>query len=257
MLRKLSHPNIVAASGLFVTASSDAIVMDLIFGPLLFDWLCESPSYSETSLGLYMTQILGALAHIHTSKVIHLDLKPENLILEADNKTLRLVDFGDSRNLQLSGVVSHLNVPNKSCPEFLPPETISKGPVGPYSDMWSFGVLLYILLCGFSPFLDESDDETRNNILLCDFSFTGENAISQPAKDLVNRLLVMNPCQRISATSCLNSSWIRSCKSSKTMISSRHLANFVSRRKKRFTNLGSGAFTKIPRPESMYKKLPS
>ena len=129
--------------------------------------------------------------------------------------------------------------------------------MGPYSDMWSFGVLLYILLCGFSPFLDDSDDETRNNILLCDFSFTGENAISQPAKDLVNRLLVMNPCQRISATSCLNSSWIRSCKSSKTMISSRHLANFVSRRKKRFTNLGSGAFTKIPRPESMYKKLPS
>ena len=91
-----------------------------------------------------MTQILGALAHIHTSKVIHLDLKPENLILEADNKTLRLVDFGDSRNLQLSGVVSHLNVPNESCPEFLPPETISKGPVGSYSDMWSFGVLLYI-----------------------------------------------------------------------------------------------------------------
>ena len=206
-----------------------------------------------------MTQVLGALSHIHNSKIIHLDLKPENLILEADNTTLRLIDFGDGQNLQIAGIGGNMAIScSESGPEFLPPETISKGPVGTYTDMWSFGVILYVLLCGMSPFLDDSDEETINNILRCDFSFSSDQfQVTNSAKDLVNRLLVSNPCQRISAQSCLSSAWIRTCKSSKNMISSRHLTNFVTRRKKRLNNIGSGPFTKIPRPESMYKKLPS
>ena len=75
-----------------------------MYGPPLFDWLCEVPSYSEAAFGHYMSQLLGALAHIHHSKVIHLDLKPENLVLEADNRTLRLIDFGEAQTLQLAGV---------------------------------------------------------------------------------------------------------------------------------------------------------
>ena len=230
-----------------------------VFGPPLFDWLCEAPSYSEASLGQYMSQLLGALAHIHHSKVIHLDLKPENLVLEADNKTLRLIDFGEAQTLQLAGVGGNMAASSlEAGPEFLPPETISKGPVGVYTDMWSFGVILYILLCGMSPFMDDSEEETVNNILRCDFSFFDETTkVSSSAKDLIGRLLVSNPCQRISATSCLNSSWIRMSRISKAQISSRHLANFVARRKKRLNSFGSGGFTKIPRPESMYKKLPS
>ena len=131
--------------------------------------------------------------------------------------------------------------------EFLPPETISKGPVGTYTDMWSFGVILYFY---------DSEEETIKNILRCDFSFS-DFKVSPSAKELVVRLLVINPCQRISATSCLSSSWLRTSKMSKNMISTRHLANFVARRKKRLNSLGSGAFMRIPRPESMYKKLPS
>lgn len=204
-----------------------------------------------------MAQLLGALAHIHASKVIHLDLKPENLILESDHQTLRLIDFGEAQTLQLAGVGGNMadNSP-ESGTEFLPPETISKGPVGTYTDMWSFGVILYVLFSGLSPFLDDSEEETINNILRCDFSFS-DFKVSPSAKELVGRLLVINPCQRISATSCLSSSWLRTSKISKNMISSRHLANFVARRKKRLNSLGSGAFTRIPRPESMYKKLPS
>ena len=143
-------------------------------------------------------------------------------------------------------------------PEFLPPETISKGPVGVYTDMWSFGVILYILLCGMSPFMDDSEEETINNILRCDFSFSDESFKTSPsAKELVGRLLISNPGQRISATSCLSSRWIRTSKTSQVILSSRHLANTVARRRKKLNSLGPGAFTRIPRPESLYKKLPS
>ena len=206
-----------------------------------------------------MTQLLAALAHIHQSKVIHLDLKPENLILEADNQTLRLIDFGEAQTLQLAGVGGNMATASfEAGAEFLPPETISAGPVGPYTDMWSFGVILYILLSGLSPFLDDSEEETVNNILRCDFSFSDECFKKSPsAKELVGRLLISNPGQRISATSCLSSRWIRSSKSSKLLLSSRHLAGTVARRRKKLNSLGPGAFTRIPRPESLYKKLPS
>merc|ERR1719219_2754923 len=142
--------------------------------------------------------------------------------------------------------------------EFLSPEAISKGPVGPYTDMWSFGVILYILLSGLSPFLDDSEEETVNNILRCDFSLSDDCFKSSPsAKELIGRLLISNPGQRISATSCLSSRWIRTSKASQLTLSSRHLANTVARRRKKLNSLGPGAFTRIPRPESLYKKLPS
>ena len=178
-----------------------------MYGPPLFDWLCEVPSCSEAAFGHYMSQLLGALAHIHHSKVIHLDLKPENLVLEADNRTLRLIDFGEAQTLQLAGVGGNMAVSSllEAGPEFLPPETISKGPVGDYTDMWSFGVILYILLVGMSPLMDDSEKETINNILHCDFSFCDEKTKASPsARDLIGRLLVSIPCQRISATSCLS-----------------------------------------------------
>lgn len=94
-----------------------------------------------------MTQLLGALAHLHQSRIIHLDLKPENIILEADNQTLRLIDLGDAQSLRIGGFGMNMAGPlSDSGPEFLPPELISKGPVGTYTDMWSFGVILYVLL---------------------------------------------------------------------------------------------------------------
>lgn len=230
-----------------------------MFGPPLLDWLCEAPSYSEAAVGRYMTQLLGALAHLHHSKIIHLDLRPENLLLEADNKTLRLIDFGEAQPLQTAGVGGNMAaICPDSGPEFLPPETISRGPVGVYTDMWCFGVILYILLSGISPFMDDSEEETINNILRCDVSLSCDQLKASPAaRDLVCRLLVVNPCQRISAASCLGSAWVRGSSSSAALLSSRHLASFVARRKKRLSSLGSGGFTRIPRPESMYKKLPS
>ena len=79
--------------------------------------------------------------------------------------------------------------------EFLSPETISRGPVGPYTDLWGYGIILYVLLTGQSPFLDDTEEETTNNILRCDFTYPDE-AVSNYAKDLIGQSQVRNYGQK-------------------------------------------------------------
>ncbi|XP_023330642.1 triple functional domain protein isoform X4 [Eurytemora carolleeae] len=236
ILARVRHTNIVAVAGIFATPSSDAIVMELVSGFPLLVWLCESPSYSESSLCGFTVQLLSALSFLHTSSIVHADIRPENLLLESDNRTLKLLDFGESRVLSRGGDQDLTGFePEISDLEFQAPELVSGGPLGTYTDMWAFGVLLYVLLSGMSPFLDDSQEETRNNILRCDFSFPDDSCCSSQGRELVSRLLISNPSQRISAPSCLTSSWLR-C-SPATLISSRLLSNFNTRRR-RITNPG-------------------
>jgi len=259
LLSRLSHPGIVAASGLFLTASSDAIVMDLVFGPPLIEWLCETPSYTEATLSTYVTQLLSALAYLHSKETIHLDLRPENILLEADTVTLRLVDLGEAQGVRkgregmnMAGPLLH------NGPEFLAPEVLSLGPVGPYSDMWAVGVLLYVLFSGVSPFHEESEGQSAASVLRGQLAFPGESwdKVSTHARNIVTRLLVINPCQRISAASCLSSSWFLESRSLHSPLSSRHLATFVARRQKRLSTNGP-SFSRLARPDSLHRKLPS
>ena len=152
VLRRLAHPGLVNASGLFTTVNSDAIVMDLVFGPLLIDWLCSSPAYTESVVHGYVTQLLSALAFLHAASVIHLDLRPEHCLLEADTSTLRLVDFGDAQIVKKGVEGMNMSTQSHPGPDFLPPEALSSGPVGPYSDMWAAGAILFLLLSGQPPF---------------------------------------------------------------------------------------------------------
>lgn len=211
-----------------------------------------------------------------------------------------MIDFGSAQEVELrfgggnvspapsaassSGSSSHDGA--VTSPEFHSPEVISSGPVGTYTDMWGFGVLLYVALrfvllsilisiifiyililyflsfsSGLSPFLDDSDDETTNNVLRCDFSFPSEyfSDISTTAKDLIGRLLTVNPTRRPSASICRDTSaWFQSAdRSTQSKISSIHLSTLVRRRMKKL-NTVAPAFhmqqTSV-RPDSIYKKL--
>ena len=86
------------------------------------------------------------------------------------------MDLGESQKLRI-GVSQNMagSSTRDLGPEFLPPEAVSRGPVGTYTDMWAVGVVLYVLLSGLSPFLDDSEEETINNILRCDYSFPEEH----------------------------------------------------------------------------------
>jgi len=240
ILARLRHSNIATAAGLFVTPSSDAIVMDLVSGFPLVDWLCDSPSYSESSICGYTVQLLSALSYIHTSNIVHLDIRPDNLLLESDNRTLKLIDFGEAEVIpqgsqhlaqaQLSRLEPVASDGSRKDLEFLAPEVVAGDKVGTYTDMWSFGVLLFVLLSGMSPFLDDSPEETLSNILQADLHFPEDVHCSQAGQQLVSRLLVRATAERATATACLTSAWLKS--SPANLISSRHLSHFNSRRRR-------------------------
>lgn len=195
-------------------------------------------------------------------------LQPENVLLDTVENQVKLIDFGSAQEVELR-FNGNTTAPTHqdSSPEFQAPEVISSGPVGTYTDMWGFGVLLYVALryvfwvervkmtvnityltsSGLSPFLDDSDEETTNNILRCDFSFPAEyfSSASSESKDLVRRLLSVNPAQRPSASFCLDSSsWLRA--SSDHDISSIHLSTLVRRRLKKLNTMAPMAFGPSP-----------
>ncbi|CAB4064107.1 Triple functional domain protein [Lepeophtheirus salmonis] len=149
------HPHIVEGFELFLTSSSDAIVMEMIHYSLpLFEVLCQKTHYTEGNIQFYMTQLLKALEHIHSKGIAHLDLKPENLLLQTSTKTLKLIDFGSAQRLNDDDEVRSQNQLSTKGPEFLAPEILSENkPLGAFTDMWGFGVLIYVSLSGLSPFL--------------------------------------------------------------------------------------------------------
>lgn len=135
-------------------------------------------------------------------------MQPENILVDignGNNPILKLVDFGDCVNTGGSEVLP------PACLEFAAPELVLGQPVGPHTDLWAVGVFLYVLLSGVSPFLDDSVEETTANILKCDFCFPEDyfQTVSKEAKDLISKLLVLVPSQRVSMAECLESTWIK------------------------------------------------
>lgn len=93
-----------------------------------------------------MEQVLEGLAYLHDQKIIHLDLKPENLMLDKKENIVRLIDLGSAQEMNVKPADNLSRAKYDVSPEFLPPEVISNGPVGTYTDMWAFGVLLFVSL---------------------------------------------------------------------------------------------------------------
>lgn len=125
--------------------------------------------------------------------------------LSTPTASLKLVDFGDSINTSKNVILP------PACLEFASPELVLGQPVGKHTDYWAVGVFLYVLLSGVSPFLDDSMEETTANILKCDFCFPDDyfKEISDDAKELIRKLLILSPSSRLDMESCLNSVWMK------------------------------------------------
>ncbi|XP_016121314.1 kalirin-like, partial [Sinocyclocheilus grahami] len=151
----------------------------------LLDYLVAHDELMEEKVAFFIKDILEALQHLHTCRVAHLDLKPENLLvdLHVPAPCVKLSDLGDAVHVSGHRYV-HLLLGN---PEFAAPELIQGTPVSLSTDVWSVGVLAYVMLSGVSPFLDESLEETCVNICRLDFCFPEEyfSGVSQVAKDFI------------------------------------------------------------------------
>ncbi|XP_062412385.1 calcium/calmodulin-dependent protein kinase type IV [Sardina pilchardus] len=234
VLLRLSHPNIIRLKEIFETETEISLILELVTGGELFDRIVERGYYSERDAAHVIKQILEAVAYLHKNGVVHRDLKPENL-LYADmslNAPLKIADFG------LSKIIDEQVTMKTVCgtPGYCAPEILRGNAYGPEVDMWSVGVILYILLCGFEPFFDPRGDQYMySRILNCDYEFVSPwwDEVSLNAKDLVGKLIVQDPHKRLTVEQALQHPWVqgKAARFSHMDTTQRKLQEFNARRK--------------------------
>uniref|UniRef100_A0A8C7PRH2 non-specific serine/threonine protein kinase n=1 Tax=Oncorhynchus mykiss TaxID=8022 RepID=A0A8C7PRH2_ONCMY len=237
ILQCLEHPHLVGLLDTFETATSYVLVLEMADQGRLLDYIVSWGNLTEEKVALYLRDILEALHYLHSWRIAHLDLKPENVLVEQNSAqpVVKLTDFGDAVQLN-SGHYIH---PLLGSPEFSAPELVLGQPVTLTSDLWSLGVVTYVVLSGASPFLDESAEETCLNICRLDFSFPQDyfQGVSQAARDFVCLLLQGEPDQRPSAAACLQQPWLQPWDSHQHQnqhpgcIDTSRLISFIERRK--------------------------
>ncbi|MEQ2166133.1 hypothetical protein GOODEAATRI_024562 [Goodea atripinnis] len=203
----------------------------------LLDYIVSWGNLTEEKVASYLRSVLEALHYLHNCRIVHLDIKPENLLVAHNSSGLpvvKLTDFGDA--VQLNS--AHYVHPLLGSPEFASPELVLGEPVSLTSDLWSLGVVTYVLLSGASPFLDESAEETCLNICRLDFSFPRDyfHGVSQAARDFVCLLLRTDPSRRPPAGLCLQEPWLQAPQGDRLSrgegcLDTARLISFLDRRK--------------------------
>ncbi|XP_047229984.1 myosin light chain kinase 2, skeletal/cardiac muscle isoform X2 [Girardinichthys multiradiatus] len=208
VMNQLNHANLIQLYAAFESRNDIILVMEYVEGGELFDRIIdENYNLTELDTVLFIHQISEGLQYMHKNYILHLDLKPENILcVSRDTNKIKIIDFGLARRYKPR---EKLRV-NFGTPEFLAPEVINYEFVSFPTDMWSLGVITYMLLSGLSPFLGDDDNETLNNILACQWNFEEEEFedISDEAKDFITRLLVKSKSWRMSATESLRHAWL-------------------------------------------------
>lgn len=212
---KPQHPNIVRLYDFFEDSSTFYLVMESMNGGELFDKIVAKQFYSEREARDVCKIILNAVEFLHSKGVVHRDLKPDNLLLvSSDNDALvKIADFGfatrcdDHGNGGLGTLLTQCGTP-----AYVAPEIIQRNPYGSKCDMWSIGVILYVLLGGYEPFCENDKMEMYRKIVNGDFEFHADcwGHVSEEAKNLISSLLEVDPTKRLSANDALCSNWIRS-----------------------------------------------
>jgi len=182
------------------------LVMELASGGELFDQIINRGVYSEQDAATIIKQILDAIAYMHGNGICHRDLKPENLLVTGDNDDMiKISDFGLSKDFGRENLKTSCGTPDYVAPEVLRGATYDNS-----VDVWSVGVITYILLCGFPPFYGNTDQQIFGKILRCEYDFPSPDwdTVSDDAKEFIRALLVLNPNDRPSAIQCLEAPWI-------------------------------------------------
>ncbi|KAF2076286.1 hypothetical protein CYY_002401 [Polysphondylium violaceum] len=199
------HPNILKLYEVYETSRHLHLVLELVTGGELFDKIVQRGEYSEQDASKIVRQIVSAVGYLHANGIAHRDLKPQNLLcagIEGDD--IRVADFGLSK---IFGDGDYLETCCGS-PEYVAPEVLECKPYDKACDLWSVGVITYVLLTGCFPFWDKNNAVLYEKIRNVDYGWPEGLNVSDQAKDLVAHLIEKNPESRYTYEQCLVHPWV-------------------------------------------------
>lgn len=209
IMQSVNHPNVVRTYQIYETEEKLCIVMERLRGGELFDRIIKKGHYSEKDARAVTVTLLQTVAYLHARGIVHRDLKPENLMLldNSHDSPIKLTDFG------LSKIMMENTTMKTACgtPSYVAPEVLMHSQYTEAVDLWSIGVIVYILLCGLMPFYGETDAIMFRRIKQGKFKFLSPHwdDISDDAKDFVSHLLKVSPTDRPSCKEALQHKWIQ------------------------------------------------
>ncbi|KAM4694768.1 ribosomal protein S6 kinase alpha-2 [Discoglossus pictus] len=213
LLRYGQHPNIITLKDVYDDGKYVYLVMELMRGGELLDKILRQKCFSEREASSVLCVITKTVDYLHAQGVVHRDLKPSNILYmdeSGNHETIRICDFGFAKQLRAENGL--LMTPCYTA-NFVAPEVLKRQGYDTACDIWSLGILLYTMLAGFTPFAngpDDSPEEILARIGSGKYALSGGNwdLISDAAKDIVSKMLHVDPHQRMTATQVLHHPWI-------------------------------------------------
>jgi calcium-dependent protein kinase len=210
IMKMMDHPNIIKLYESFEDHRNIYLIMEICSGGELFDRIIETGHFTEVQAAIVMQQILRGIFYMHEIKLTHRDLKPENFLFQTKDPiekcTLKIIDFGLSCKFSEGTVLTT----KAGTPYYVAPQVLA-GKYDQSADLWSCGVIMYVLLCGYPPFYGETDADVLTKVRLGNFTFNAADwkNVSEDAKNLIRMLLKMNPRDRYTAEQSMNHVWIK------------------------------------------------
>jgi calcium-dependent protein kinase len=212
ILSKLTHPNIMQIYEIFDDKTNMYIVSEYCQGGELFDIIEKKGNFTEKDACTIMKQLMGAICYSHQNNIVHKDLKPENILMdkEKDDLAIKIIDWGCAELVKKKKQSEHAD----GTIYYIAPEVL-RGEYNEKCDIWSCGVILYILLSGRPPFGGDNDKEIMERVAIGKYDLQSApfNKISKNCIDLIQKLLIMEPKKRITAQDALNHPWFKDHKS--------------------------------------------
>lgn len=206
----MDHPNIVKLYESFEDQRNIYLVLELCVGGELFDRIIDLGHFTEVQAAIVMQHIFRAMFYMHEKQICHRDLKPENFLFMSkdpiEETTLKIIDFGLACRFSKDKPLT-----TKAGTAYYVAPQVLAGRYDHTADLWSCGVIMYVVLCGYPPFYAENDAEVMARVRSGNFEFKNADwkHISDDAKALIRNLLKMNPKERYTAEQSLNNVWVK------------------------------------------------
>ena len=206
LLKKLRHPNIVRLYSIIETEKQILLITEYIKGQELFHYILLKKKLSEEEACYYFNQIVSGVEYLHKLKIAHRDIKSENLIIEQNTKLIKIIDFGLSNTYGDKDeeiLRSSCGSPLYAAPEMLKGDYYKGSTV----DIWSIGVVLFFMICGYLPFQDEDNSKLYKKII--QGKYTIPTHVSTQGRELLYNLMNVNPRKRINLSQIKRHSWVK------------------------------------------------